>query len=473
MSIHLRRVLAPPSIAAIALVVGAALGVSSAQEGLALTATLLAALVIIVATLRYPLIGLLAFVAIATLLPFAVVPVRIVVSPTLVDVSLGAFLAAWLARVLHRKDTLHLNAPVAAVAAFVWITVAALVAGTAIARLGAEDARLFMKLVNSVLLFVGIAQVVRSEEEISAALRTLVLGGAGAALIALAIHALPPDTAMTTLSALAPLGYPAGAGVLRPIVNTETLRAIGTSVDPNVLGGMLMLVGAVVAGQCLAAATIFPRLALAAAAVPVLLAIIFTYSRSAWVGLGVAMLYLAVFKDRRVWLGIAAALAAIALSPPGRALLARLLSGFGAQDPAAALRVSEYRDALMLISQYPALGVGFGEPPRIDLYVGVSNLYLQVAEHVGLIGLGAFLLVIAMVLARAFTLRVPRERLAWGLLASLQSATIAALAAGMFDHYFFNVRFPHMVGLFWVVLGLLSALASLIPNDPRAAGNRV
>ena len=119
------------------------------------------------------------------------------------------------------------------------------------------------------------------------------------------------------------------------------------------------------------------------------------------------------------------------------------------------------------------LGVGFGEPPRIDLYVGVSNLYLQVAEHVGLIGLGAFLLVIAMVLARASMLRVPRERLAWGLLASLQSATIAALAAGMFDHYFFNVRFPHMVGLFWVVLGLLSALASLIPNDPRAAGNRV
>jgi O-antigen ligase len=431
------------------------------------------AISIAVATLRVPLIGLLSFVAIATLLPFAVVPLRVGVSPTLIDVTVSAVLGACLARGLHKKDHFHLTPPTLALGVFIWLAVIALVAGTAIARLGAEEARMFVKLVNGLLLFVAVAQIVRTESELCVVLRTLMMSGMVAAVIALLIHALPPDTIATVLSALEPLGYPSGLGVLRPIVNTEALRATGTSVDPNVLGGTLMLVAALLAGQLLAPAPIFPRWAVAVGALPVLLAITLTYSRSAWVGLGIAVLYLAMVKDRRTWLAIVFAAAGLVLVPPGRAMLARLLSGFGAQDPAAALRLSEYRDAVSLISQYPLLGVGFGDPPRIDLYIGVSNLYLQMAEHMGLIGLAAFLVVVAIVTVRAFPLRIPRDEVGWGVLASLQAATVAALVAGLFDHYFFGLRFPHMVSLFWLTLGLLSAFAGLIRYEHRAGGHSV
>jgi len=61
-----------------------------------------------------------------------------------------------------------------------------------------------------------------------------------------------------------------------------------------------------------------------------------------------------------------------------------------------------------------------------------------------------------------------------GLLAALASA----LVVGIFDHYYFNITFPHMAALFWVVCGMILALASPgIPAtshglDRPAASNR-
>jgi polysaccharide biosynthesis protein PslJ len=460
----------PLSAGALALAIGAAVGVTATREGALVPATVLCATVIAIATLRQPRFGLIAFVLLATLLPFAVVPLRLVVSPTLVDVALTSVLAAWVARALHRRQRLEMRAPVVMLLIFIWLAVVALVAGLGNARIGAEQLRLFLKLVNSLLLFVAVVQIVRSTADIAQVIRTLLIGGAGAAALALAVHALPSEVIVETLSLLQPLGYPSGPAVLRPIVETDVLRATGTSVDPNVLGGMLMLVAAVLVGQLVASASVLPRIALAVAAVPILLAMGLSYSRSAWVGLAAAVLFLAITRDRRVWLVVGAGAAVLVLAPPGRAMLARLVSGFGAQDPAASLRLSEYRDALALISEYPWLGVGFGDPPRIDQYIGVSNLYLQVAEHVGLVGLSAFLIVIGLVLLRAFRTSAARTELSWGLMASLQAAMVAALVAGLFDHYFFNVRFPHMVGLFWLVLGMLSVLAGLIRYERQAGG---
>ena len=59
------------------------------------------------------------------------------------------------------------------------------------------------------------------------------------------------------------------------------------------------------------------------------------------------------------------------------------------------MRLGEYKDALALIRRYPWFGVGFAGSPDADLYVGVSNLYLLMGEIMGVLGVLAFLLVIA------------------------------------------------------------------------------
>jgi hypothetical protein len=41
------------------------------------------------------------------------------------------------------------------------------------------------------------------------------------------------------------------------------------------------------------------------------------------------------------------------------------------------------------------------------------------------------------------------------------AALVAMLTVGLVDHYFFNIRFPHMAALFWIVGGLIVALTRL------------
>jgi O-antigen ligase len=63
--------------------------------------------------------------------------------------------------------------------------------------------------------------------------------------------------------------------------------------------------------------------------------------------------------------------------------------------PGNADRLGEYKDALILIQRYPILGVGFSGSPDIDTYIGVSNMYLLIAEEMGLVGLTAYMAIIA------------------------------------------------------------------------------
>ena len=113
------------------------------------------------------------------------------------------------------------------------------------------------------------------------------------------------------LDRLARFDYPGGFGALRFIEDDPngTMRAIGTAVDPNVLGGMMILVAALLAPQLVARQAFFPRwltfVMLATAAV----ALYLTYSRSALLGLAAAVALLAVLKYRRlIPLAIAAGL---------------------------------------------------------------------------------------------------------------------------------------------------------------------
>ncbi len=54
------------------------------------------------------------------------------------------------------------------------------------------------------------------------------------------------------------------------------------------------------------------------------------------------------------------------------------------------MRFGEYKDALILIERYPLFGVGFTGTPDLDIYLGVSMLYLIIAENMGIIGLALF-----------------------------------------------------------------------------------
>ena len=413
-----------------------------------------------IAVLRFPFLGVPLFVAIAVCLPFAVFPVRLIVAPTLIDLVLTALLVGWVVRVLHRDEpllTTHLDQ---LVILFIGVATVALILGMGYSSISAETLRLFLKLVNSTLLFFGVIQVVRQEEQAATVLRTVLLAGSLAASIAMLLYAIPRETTLGILSSLDVIGYPT-TDVLRPVAGTDTLRATGTSVDPNILGAVLMLVGVVLIAQLLAARTVLPRPLLAALAVPIGIALPLTYSRSSWVGLAAGVAFLALGRQRRAAWILALGAAAVLLLPQGRSVVTRLGEAVTASDPASAMRLAEYGNALEIIWRYPAFGIGFGAAPSVDLAVGVSSTYLLIAEQMGLVGLGCFLAIVLAALARSLSLRPPRDSVAHALLCPMEAALAAALVAGLFDHYFFNINFPHTVGLLWLILALLVVASRL------------
>ena len=155
-------------------------------------------------------------------------------------------LLTWVLRLLSRQDAALVTTPVdGPLVAFLGLAVAAFLFGTAYA-VTPETTRQYLKLLNSTLFFFTITQTVRTRDDLGLLARALVLGGALAALVAVVLYHLPPETASSWLRSLGPLGYPRG-DVLRYVedagVRTTTLRATGTSIDPNVLGALLMTTG--------------------------------------------------------------------------------------------------------------------------------------------------------------------------------------------------------------------------------------
>ena len=129
-----------------------------------------------------------------------------------------------------------------------------------------------------------------------------------------------------------------------------------------------------------------------------LLALYLTYSRGSLVGLAAGLLLVGLLRYRRLLLVGLAGAALLLLLPQAQAYVAHFIEGVQLQDRATLMRLGEYKDALALIGRYPWFGVGFTGSPDADLYVGVSNLYLLMAEEMGAVGVGIFLIVLMCLL---------------------------------------------------------------------------
>ncbi len=418
-------------------------------------------------------VTLLVFLGVATMLPYGVGPVSIGgVKPTFIDVTLSLLLLTWVLRFLGGRNQDLVGTPVdLPLIVLIGLAVASFVFGTAYA-VTAETTRQFLKLLNSMLFFFTITQIVRTRRDLSTLLRWLMIGGVGAAAIGIVLYHLPPDTASAYLRSLRPFGYPTGE-VLRYVedngVRTNTLRAIGTSVDPNVFGGLLLIVGSLIAGH-LPAARGAARRWLAIGLALVVYALLITLSRGSWIGFVVALVVLGLARYRRLFLAVPAVLlpAVLLFSSQLGVFVDHFLKAVYAQDQATGMRLGEYKDALNLISQNLWLGVGFGAPPSSDLYLGVSSTYLLVGEEMGLVGLAAYLVVLAVVVVTAVGSLRRQGAAASPVALACLAAFVGVLVSATFDHHYFNLRYQHITALYWMLAALV-VRAPVLTAEPTEA----
>jgi hypothetical protein len=455
----------------VCLAVGTIGGWLIAYPGPLITAALVMALVGGLLMLRSTQFGFMALIGIVCLLPFGALPIKIGFTPTFLNLVLAVLFAVWLARLVTGQQKKFVTSPLALpIIIFLFLAFVSFVAGLAHASPTPNAVRRFAEIIMGIALFFVTVNCVRTREELEQLVLIVILAGFGAALIGVVLYFLPRALSVRLLSALRILNYPAGSGVLRFIEDDPLLpmRAIGTSVDPNILGGLLILVASLTVPQLYTRRPLLKRWLAAPILAVMGLCLILTFSRGSVAGLGCALALLAVVKYRRLLPALAVAALLVLLLPQTREYVVHFTQGVQFQDLASKMRLGEYKDAFILISRYPWIGVGFIGAPDIDIYLGVSSLYLLIAEEMGLVGLGVFLVIMAIFLRytwRSWKNMEHDPRLE-AILLGLQTAVVGGLVGGILDHYLFS--FPHAVALFWLYIGLGVAAARLTGQaDPE------
>jgi O-antigen ligase len=403
--------------------------------------------------------GLVAIIVLICLLPFGALPFKIGFTPTFLDLALIAVYFVWIARIAVGKAGRFQGTPLGLpIVVFMLLAVASFVAGLGHAYLDQYVLRHFAEILLSIGLFFVVVNCVRTQKQLRVLVLVIILAGFAAAFVGIILYFLPAEWSIRLLSALGRVGYPTGAGVLRYVEDNPdlALRAISTSTDPNVLGGLLILITTLTAAQLFSRKPLLPRALVAVMALADALCLYLTYSRGSMLGLAAGLGLLALVKYRRLLPLMALAAGLLLLLPQAQDYVQHFVEGLRFQDLATLMRLGEYKDALILISRHPWIGVGFVGTPESSLYIGVSMVYLLIAEEMGLIGLAAFLLIIALFFRQVW-LAWPTVRKQEGLeaiLLGLATALAGILVGGLADHYFFNLSFPHSVSIFWIFLGL-------------------
>jgi len=401
--------------------------------------------------------GLLALVAVIGLLPFASLPFKIGFTPTFLDLVFAVLYAVWAIRLVTRQQQDFVLSPIGLpVLVFITLAVFCFVMGLAHSRPSANDLRTFGEVLLGFGIFFLVVNNVRDPKWLRQLTASLVLVGTAESVVGILFYALPATWTVRLLNPLGRLGYPVGLGALRYINDDTagTMRAIGTNVDPNILGTMLVVTLCLAGVQLVARRPVLPRAVLAVSVALMGACLFLTYSRSSMLGVVVALGIIALLRYRRLALLLMTAGLLLLLLPQTQAYVAHFVEGIEVADRSTQMRMGEYKDTFELIKRYPWIGVGFVGTPDIDLYLGVASLYLAVAAQMGIIGLLSFCIVaIAFV---AYLLRAWRtsgkDTSLEPLLLGYEAAVLGSLVSGLLDHTL--LTYPHAVALLWLTLGL-------------------
>ena len=460
----------PAALVGGVVVAGAAAGWIAADSGPLVALAVLAAIALALVALRSIWVPFATLLAVATLLPFIVLPISAGGGrPTLFEIAaLGSIALYLIILLVDRRERLVIRAEVIVWALFLAYLAFAFVLGTRFGA-GSDLLRLFLRFSLGFTLFWLTLQLVRSRHLGLRLIEWLVAGTTGAAAIALLLYAGGPSVTFRALIRLVPYGYP-DTRVVRFIEDNpgNPMRAVGTGVDPNALGGMLMLGFVLAVGLLFSDSRRLPTILHVAAPAIIGLAILLTFSRGAWVGAATGAAIIVWFRARYlVPFGLAAGFIALVVGF-GATFVSRLEAGLRLEDAATIQRFEEYENAIRIIRAHPWFGIGFGDAPSPEFGVGVSSIYLLIAEQSGLVGLALFTLLVGLVARRSWkAFRASDD----DVLLTVGATFAAALTVGLVDHYFFNIRFVHTVGLFWIVVGLVVALTDLTTASGESEGD--
>jgi len=268
-------------------------------------------------------------------------------------------------------------------------------------------------------------------------------------------------------------------GVAKIVVAGEkTMRPYGTFPHPNVLAGFLIT--AIIFcfyfwSMKRISSRIYYKIILFCLISIFTIALIFTFSRSSWLGLIIALIIFVAISYKKIKILLPAltvfALTAVIVSIIFWPQIASrgTISDSPNGDFALSNRIFLNQIAFTFISKNPWFGVGIGNfPSRLSRFTlelpawrlqPVHNIYLAYAAEIGIPGLLLFLLFLWSTVSLGLKQIFKNKEIAF-----LLSLLFAYLVIGLLDHYFYDLQQGMLI--FWLMLALIWTIL-ILPPKPR------
>jgi len=183
--------------------------------------------------------------------------------------------------------------------------------------------------------------------------------------------------------------------------------------------------------------------------------VLFAYSRGAYVGYLVVLVFIGLFRERKLLLAVfLTVLAWETVLPTSVQQRIEMTEQNGELDNSAAGRVTLWKDAINLFRRSPVIGTGFDTYKymgRFEMLRDTHNYYLKVAVETGFIGLMLFLWILYKMFQYGFSLYWTAED---PFLRSVGLGVAAMIVAAVVLNLFGDRwTFFQLDGFIWVLLG--------------------
>jgi hypothetical protein len=243
-------------------------------------------------------------------------------------------------------------------------------------------------------------------------------------------------------------------GVKTPLTRYEGLRLSGMLLDPNAYGGLLVVTLVICEGASWGPAPLMQRPLLWTSRLTLALGILFTFSRSAWVGLAVAALLLCLIRPR---VAIRPILALVCAAPCLVFVMGpRFITVFeemAKRPKQVQQRFDLIHQALESFANHPLLGGGLGSF-RLSVGEVAHNSAMWFLADFGVVGLALFLAFVGWFFVKAwFAYRfAPQRERPLALALILGHAAMFGVAMGIEAFYQRH---------WWLIFGLIASAYSL------------
>jgi O-antigen ligase len=251
-------------------------------------------------------------------------------------------------------------------------------------------------------------------------------------------------------------------------------RLLTTFFDPNFAGGFFSFVISLILGVWFLSADKNQKIWLAIIGLIIFIALILTFSRSAYLGFMVCFVLVSLIRSWKITVFGLIIISLFLISFPKAV---SRIKGAWSLDETARARIESWQQGWEIISDHPIVGVGYNTLPYVkpNYYFsqqdklarsagGIDSSILTIWATTGIFGLLIYLGMYAMIIWQSFKayLNKVNSRFIRGFGLGLAVAMIGLLAHAQFVNSFL---YPPMMILIWLCGGILFGLTYRVPRS--------